>query len=126
MRRAVSLPGLLALTLFTAAAAPGAGKGAFKVGPKEKCPVCGMFVAKYPSFAARIDYRDGSNAVFDGPKDMFAYYLNPKKYSPGKPVAQIASITVTDYYSMKPVDGSAASYVLGSDVLGPMGKELVP
>ena len=33
---------------------------------------------------------------------------------------------VTDYYSLEPIDGRAAFYVIGSDVFGPMGKELVP
>jgi nitrous oxide reductase accessory protein NosL len=36
------------------------------------------------------------------------------------------SIQVKDYYGLKHVDARSAHYVLGSDVLGPMGKELVP
>jgi copper chaperone NosL len=114
---------LLALSLVPAVA--GAGQpGGFS--PRDKCPVCGMFVAKYPDFGARITYRDGSYAVFDGPRDMFAYYFNLKKYAPGKSVAQIATLAVTDYYSLTLIDGFSAYYVVGSDVLGPMGKELVP
>ena len=38
----------------------------------------------------------------------------------------IAAIWVTDYYRMSPVDGRRAHYVIGSDVYGPMGKELIP
>src|SRR5512136_2018218 len=44
--------------------------------PKDKCPVCGMFVAKYPDFLAQILFKDGSYAIFDGTKDMFKYYYN--------------------------------------------------
>jgi nitrous oxide reductase accessory protein NosL len=35
-------------------------------------------------------------------------------------------VWVTDYYSLKLIDGSAAFYIRGSDVLGPMGAELIP
>jgi nitrous oxide reductase accessory protein NosL len=33
---------------------------------------------------------------------------------------------VTDYYTLALIDGFRAYYVLGSDVCGPMGRELVP
>ena len=33
---------------------------------------------------------------------------------------------MTDYYSLKLSDGLKAYYVFGSNVYGPMGKELVP
>ena len=85
-----------------------------------------MFVAKYPNFAGAITFREGSRAVFDGPKDLFTYYLDLKKYAPGKSVDQITSLAVTDYYSLKQIDGFSARYVVGSDVMGPMGTELIP
>jgi nitrous oxide reductase accessory protein NosL len=97
-----------------------------KPSPKDKCPVCGMFVAKYPDFVAQVIFQDGSYAVFDGAKDLFKYYLNLKKYAPAKRVEDIASIYVTDYYSLELIDGPQAWYVVGSDVYGPMGKELIP
>lgn len=119
------MTGIALVLLAVATVAAGADKPA-RFSPQDKCPVCGMFVAKYPDFAARIVYRDGSHAAFDGTKDMFIYYLNLKKYAPGKSVSQIASLSVTDYYSLDLVDGLSAWYVLGSDVLGPMGRELIP
>ena len=97
-----------------------------KPSPKDKCPVCGMFVAKYPDFVAQVIFQDGSYAVFDGAKDLFKYYLNLKKYAPAKRVEEIAAIYVTDYYSLELIDGSQAWYVTDSDVYGPMGKELIP
>ena len=97
-----------------------------KVGPKDKCPVCGMFVAKYRDFAAQIQFRDGSTFHFDGAKDMFKYYLNLSRYAPGKKPADITAVFVTNYYDLTPVDGFQAHYVLGSDVYGPMGRELIP
>lgn len=120
---------LLLSLVIASGAVPAAGAetpAQLRIAPRDKCPVCGMFVAKFPAFAARITYRDGSYAVFDGAKDMFTYYLNLKKYAPGKSVGQIASVVVTDYYGLSPIDGSSAYYVIGSDVLGPMGNELIP
>ena len=99
---------------------------AAKITPADKCPVCGMFVAKYPDFVDQIVFKDGSHAFFDGVKDMMKYYFDLPKYNPGKTQADIAAILVTDYYTLKLSDGFKAWYVVGSDVYGPMGKELMP
>jgi nitrous oxide reductase accessory protein NosL len=92
----------------------------------DKCPVCGMFVAKYPDMIAEIVFKDGTYAAFDGPKDMFRYYLDMKKYNPSKTINEIDSIYVHEYYSLTFIDGRKAYYVVGSDVFGPMGRELIP
>jgi copper chaperone NosL len=114
---------MLALALFSHAWA--GERKPVKPSSKDKCPVCGMFVAKYPDFVAQIIFRDGSYAAFDGAKDMFKYYFNLEKYNPSKKWKDIDSIYVTDYYSLTLVNGSGATYVIGSDVFGPMGKELI-
>ena len=69
-----------------------------KIGPGDKCPVCGMFVAKYPDFVDQIIFKDGTHAFFDGVKDMMKYYFDLPKYNPKKTKADIAAILVTDYY----------------------------
>jgi copper chaperone NosL len=97
-----------------------------KPGPRDKCPVCGMFVAKYPDWVTAILFRDGSRVFFDGAKDMFTYYLDMKRFNPSKSPSDVARVLVTDYYSLAPVDGFEARYVVGSDVFGPMGRELIP
>jgi len=102
------------------------GEKAAKPGPKDKCPVCGMFVAKYPDFIAALTFKDGTYVFFDGVKDMMKYYFNVQKYSPSKKREDIAQIHVTDYYSLGFADGFKAFYVSGSDIYGPMGKELIP
>ncbi|ADD67938.1 conserved hypothetical protein [Denitrovibrio acetiphilus DSM 12809] len=94
----------------------------------EKCPVCGMFVHKYPKWAAKMHYQKNStkeHAVFDGAKDMFKFYFNPAKWGDYKNI-EITDIHVTDYYTNKAIDGKSAFYVTGSNVYGPMGNELVP
>jgi nitrous oxide reductase accessory protein NosL len=114
------------LTIFLASSALGAGPKPVTPLPKDKCPVCGMFVAKYPDFVAQIIFRDGTYAVFDGVKDMLKYRSAIARFTPGKKTSDIAAIYVTDYYSVSHLDGYRAFYVSGSDVFGPMGKELIP
>jgi nitrous oxide reductase accessory protein NosL len=116
---------ILVILLVTSFALSGERKP-IKPSPKDKCPVCGMFVAKYPDFIAEILFKDGSSAFFDGTKDMFKYYFNLKKYHSSKNLSDIDSIYVTSYYDLTFIDGLRAYYVLGSDIYGPMGRELIP
>lgn len=97
--------------------------------PGEKCPVCGMFVHKYPKWAAKIYFSKGgekSHEVFDGVKDQLKFYFNPAKWGDKYKGIKINKLLVTDYYTNKAVDGKKAFYVIGSDVYGPMGKEPIP
>lgn len=117
---------LLSMLLAVLTAAMGGERGPVKPSSRDKCPVCGMFVAKYPDFLVQIIFKDGSAVFFDGTKDMFKCYLNLKKYFPARKPADIDSIYVNDYYALVPVDGYKAFYVMGSDIYGPMGRELIP
>ena len=99
---------LLAISLLlllpgsaTAAASP-------QVGPKDKCPVCGMFVAKYPEWTASITFSDGKTEFFDGVKDMIRFNFDTKRYAPHRKPADIRQIQVKDYYSLDPVDAKNA------------------
>ena len=125
-RKLSCIPYILIIFLLTITGAPAGEVKSAQPGPKDRCPVCGMFVAKYPDFLAQIVYTDGSRVFFDGVKDMLKYYFNLKKYSPQKTPADMAAIYVTDYYRLEFIDGRRAWYVVGSDVYGPMGKELIP
>lgn len=116
----------LALLAAVASVSLAADPRAPKPGPKDKCPVCGMFVAKYPDWIAAIVFRDGSAVFFDGVKDLLKYRFRMDRYGRGRNPEDIERIYVTDYYRLEPIDGRRAFYVLGSDVLGPMGKELIP
>ena len=93
---------------------------------KDKCPVCGMFVYKYPDWLAEIIFKDGSVDFFDGAKDLFKYYFNINKYSSGKNKKNIAAIYVMEYYDMQLIDARKAFFIMGSDIYGPMGHELIP
>jgi nitrous oxide reductase accessory protein NosL len=95
-------------------------------GERDTCPVCGMFVARYPEWIATVVYRDGHAHHFDGAKDLFKYLLDLGRWAPGHRAEDIATVAVTDYYAVQRIDARAAWYVIGSDMLGPMGHELIP
>ncbi len=105
--------------------------GKISVQKDEKCPVCGMFTYKYPKWVAQIFYEDAGEQKhysFDGVKDLMKFYFNPKEWSNDKVTTKkdISKILVTDYYSQVAIDATKAYYVVGSDIYGPMGDELIP
>ena len=83
---------------------------------KDKCPVCGMFLYKYPQWVSRIVYGEKSYS-FDGVKDMMKFYFTHQE--------GITHIYVQDYYTTQTLDAKKAYFVVGSDVYGPMGNELI-
>jgi len=98
-------------------------KGQMEVPTEIKCPVCGMFVAKYPKWAALIDV-EGKKHYFDGVKDMMKFYIFDVDFPYDR--SKITQIEVTDFYTLQATDARQAFYVIGSDVYGPMGNELIP
>ena len=92
-------------------------KETIHVSKDEKCPICGMFVYKYPRWATQIFYGEDKHYSFDGVKDMMKYYFDNRE--------GITKMLVLDYYSQKAIDATKAYYVIGSDIYGPMGNELI-
>ena len=88
-----------------------------------KCPVCGMFVSKYPKWAAFMQIND-KKYYFDGVKDMMKYYIFDGDFPYDR--KNISEITVSDYYTLEEISAKKAFYVLDSDIFGPMGHELIP
>jgi copper chaperone NosL len=97
-----------------------------KPGPKDKCAVCGMLVSRHPKWITEIIFKDGSHQYFDGPKCMFKYYFNLSRYKSKHKTTDIQALFVQDYYQIKILSARDAYFILGSDVIGPMGYELVP
>ena len=91
----------------------------------DKCPVCGMFVAKYPDWVAQVRFADGKTVFFDGVKDLCKFYFDIGHYQPGRSAADIGAVYVTDYYTLAPIAAEYAFFVVGSNVYGPMGHELI-
>jgi len=78
---------------------------------RERCAECGMFVDLAPRWMA--GYEDGPR--FDTPKCAFRHDL-----------ARARAGWVTEYYSQTRRDVDGVRFVVGSDVIGPMGADLVP
>ncbi len=105
-----------------------------------KCPVCGMViggtdgqgasvtfkeghVAGFHGVAAAV-FKDGHVVGFEGARCLFIYNSVPQNYNVD--VKNIARQFVTDFTTKKMMDLSKAFLVLGSNVKGPMGYELIP
>ncbi len=87
------------------------------VSKHEKCPICGMFLYKYPRWVSMIEYENGKKLYFDGLKDLFKYYFEHPK--------GIKELLAQEYYTQKTISARDAYFVIGSDVYGPMGNELI-
>jgi nitrous oxide reductase accessory protein NosL len=88
-----------------------------------KCPVCGMFVSKYPKWSTMMEI-EGKEYFFDGVKDMMKYYIFDGDFPYNR--NEISQMYVSDYYTLQRLPAKEAFYVLDSDVYGPMGHELIP
>lgn len=95
-----------------------------KLDLSQPCPVCHMKVGGGSLGYAAAVFKDGKVAGFDGPGDMFRYYLEPSKY--GFDPANITHLYVTEYGSPKLIDAKNAFFVVGSDFMGSMGPDTAP
>lgn len=112
---------LLALLLpaFSAPAAPPAPEA------KSKCAVCGMFVQRHLDWLAVLELEAAAPHYFCGPKDLFKFLHFPERYRPEISRKSVLAIHLKDYYTLEFIDGRQAFFVTGSDIRGPMGKELI-
>lgn len=92
-----------------------------------RCPVCGMFPARSPQWAAQIIFTNGDAQFFDSPLSLFMYLQDVARYSPGRSAGQIAAHYVTDATGPAGggkdtpwIDALSAYYVHGSSAKGPM------
>ncbi len=91
--------------------------------PKDaKCPVCGMFVYKYPKWSTKMVI-SGKDYYFDGVKDMMKYYIFNGNFKYDR--EKIEKMLVSDYYTLKPISAKDAFFVYDSNVFGPMGREFI-
>lgn len=117
---------LAALVALGGGSAGGADDRYAPPGPRARCPVCGMFVEPFPAWRAQVVLADGSREDFDGVKDLVRYLGDRRRYAPARAALAVERVWVLDYYALEPVAAEDAFYVVGSDVLGPMGHEYVP
>lgn len=117
---------LLALALLAPPAFAAEPPPFVKPGARDRCPVCGMFVEKFPEWWAQVVFADGQRVSFDGVKDLVRYLGDPGRFSAGRTAAAVVQVWVLDYYSVSPLPAESAFFVAGGDVVGPMGREFIP
>ena len=88
-----------------------------------RCPVCGMFPARAPEWAAQVIFAQGEAHFFDSPLSLFMYLHDVARYSPGRSAQDIAAAYVHDSARRDDaawIDARSAFYVHGSNAKGPM------
>jgi copper chaperone NosL len=90
------------------------------------CGKCGMYPAKYPRWQSQIIFKDGSMTPFDGCKCMFNFMSAMDNYDKAHSMDDVAAVLVKDFNTGKWINGADARFVVGSNMMGPMGKELIP
>jgi nitrous oxide reductase accessory protein NosL len=85
-----------------------------------------MLVAAHADWLAQVVAENGETYFFDGAKDLFRFLIDPEFEQSRATMSEAAAIYVTSYYEREAIDARAALFVVGSEVIGPMGAELVP
>jgi copper chaperone NosL len=106
VRRRELLLGLAAITL-----APACKK-------ELRCKNCGMKIDPASPWRTDLVAADGTVTNFDTPRCAFTSWRS------GKTAA--ATLKVQDYYDRQWREGKDLRFMLGGDVVGPMGPDLVP
>jgi nitrous oxide reductase accessory protein NosL len=98
--------------------------GQMRISPSDRCPVCAMFPVRYPRTAAAMTLKNGDSFYFCSNGCLLRAWLRPDAYL-GRPRQAIDRMVVLDYFSGRLVDARSATWVAGSDVVGPMGPALI-
>lgn len=97
--------------------------GTLRLSATDHCPICGMFPARMPHCAAGLRLTDGRTFYFCSNRCLLSAWRYPHRHLGAD--ARIDRMVVLDYFSGKPLDGLNAWWIVGSDVIGPMGPALV-
>lgn len=90
------------------------------------CGKCGMYPANYPRWQSQIVFKDGSMTPFDGCKCMFNFMNSMDQYDKVHSWDDVTGVLVKDFNNGKWINAADAHFVVGSKMMGPMGKELIP
>jgi copper chaperone NosL len=92
--------------------------GASACKKEARCKNCGMRIDPASQWRAELVAADGTLTTFDTPRCALQAWRSGK--------TQATSLRVQDYYDRKERDGNDVRFVIGGDVVGPMGPDLVP
>ncbi|THF67137.1 hypothetical protein E6C76_01760 [Pseudothauera nasutitermitis] len=85
-----------------------------------RCPICGMYPARYPGWAAQLIFTDGAAHFFDSPVDLLLFLADPGRYDVQRADAGILALYVSDHQEGGWIDARTAHFVSGSSATGPM------
>ena len=85
-----------------------------------RCPVCGMYPARYPRWAAQLIFKDGGVLFFDSPLELFRFLQDMGHYHATQGPEEVARAYVSDAEEGRWVSIVEAYFVSGSDLQGPM------
>lgn len=103
---------------------PLTAEGTLHLSESDRCPVCAMFPVRRPRSAAAMTLKSGETYYFCSNGCLLRAWLRPTVYL-GKERAAIERLVVLDYFSGNPIDARKATWIAGSDVVGPMGPAIV-
>jgi copper chaperone NosL len=83
-----------------------------------RCKHCGMKIDPSSAWRAELVAADGTVTAFDTPRCALTSWRS------GATLAK--TIRVQEYYDRQMRDGGAVRFVIGGDVVGPMGPDIVP
>ena len=96
--------------------------------PKEieshkECPLCGMYPSRYPQFNCQLIFKDGTYEAFDSAAGLLVYmFFSDKIGINPKPVERIY---FKHYLNGSWLEGYKSFFVIGSEIMGPMGIEFL-
>lgn len=85
---------------------------------EQRCKHCGMRIDPSSAWRAELIAADGSATSFDTPRCALTSWRTGK--------SQATSLRVQEYYERKWRSAEELRFVIGGDVAGPMGPDLVP
>jgi copper chaperone NosL len=95
-----------------------------KIESHKRCPICGMYPARYPKFNCQIVFKDGGYEAFDSAIGLLVYLHFPDKTN--IKLKPVAGIYFKDYLKEGWLEADRAFFVTGSDIRGPMGVQFLP
>jgi len=95
-----------------------------KIESHKKCPLCGMYPARYPKFNCQIVFKDGSYEAFDSAIGLLVYLHFPDKT--GLKLKPVAGVYFKDYLKGGWLEADKTFFVTGSEIRGPMGIQFLP
>ncbi len=110
------------LILATGCSGAGSRKG-FNIEVHKECPLCGMIPARYPQFHCQLVLKSGDYVAFDSAAGLLTYLLFPDKT--GMEPGEVSQVYFKDYVTETWIPSDQTYFVVGSEIMGPMGIEFL-